>query len=284
MDQENNTQVTPENNIQPEEKQGKGKIGIIIAILVVVCALGIGGFFILNKKDDKKEPAKTEEKEKKEETPKKEENKKEEEDFSTYNGLYSNGSKQLSVYCKNKRTCYVDFYEDEYTLYFTQTSIKENEIKEDSFTLKFENGTAIVEEIVKEDYYENGISGTYKKEKEYTEEDLYKNKYGDIELLKTKYNGYYTLNKNKMYIYQKDKDKVRVYIIGSFGSFDVEFAIQKDGTLTTDFFDDEYKITITDDSATFETTKTDKEEKDKDGTYKKEKTLDYKDIIENIEP
>ena len=281
--QENNEQVSQNNNIQPEKK--KGKAGIIIAILVVLCALGIGYFLLLNNKDDKKEPTKTEEKkEEKKEEEKKEEEKKEPEKVSKYNGIYKNQDKKLKLYCKDKTTCYRDFYKEDSYLYFTQSSIKENVINDRSFTLKLEDDKAIVEEIVDEEYGENGISGTYQKEKEYTDEEFFKDKYCDPELLKTKYNGYYTLNKLKMYIYQKEQDTVRVYITGNFGIFDIEFKIQKDGTLYTDFFEDEYKITLTDDSATFETIKTDKEEKAKDGVYKKEKTLTYKDILENIEP
>jgi hypothetical protein len=306
MDQDNNTQVnlekntqtiqennepinqnyavqpTQENNIQPEKK--KGKLGIIIAVIVVLCALGIGCFFLLNNKEDKKEPAKTEEKTEEKKEEKKEEPKKEKDTSSNYKAIYKDGKKELKIYCKDKRNCYIDFYEEDGSLYFTQSSISENVIKDRAFTLKFENDTAIVEEIVEEDYEENGISGTYKKEKDYTDEEFFKDKYGDAELLKSKYNGYYTLNKLKMYIYQKEEKTVRVFITGDFGIFDIEFEIQKDGTLYTDFFEDEYKITLTDDSAIFETTKTDKEEKPKDGVYKKEKTLSYKDILENIEP
>ena len=260
--------MEPENNIQ-EEKKGNKKIGIIIAIIVALLVVGVVVFLVLNKdskKDtDKKEDTKTEEK--KEETPKED----------TYRGIYKLNKNTLKVHCND--ICYITIYnEDEEEIYTEMAYMKKNEIKENDVTITFEKDKI----TIKNESEDDEISGTYTKEKEYTDEEIYKDYYGNIELLKTKYNGYYKLNDKEMYIFQTEEDRVRVYIKCPLQFFDVQFYIKEDGSLFIDFLDDEYQITLSDNNATFTTLKSEEHNKEYDGTYIKQKTIDYKDILKNV--
>ncbi len=279
MNENNNSNLNQE--IQPvnTETPKQNKAGIILSIIFILCLAGIGFYFISIKTDlfNKEEK---EEEEKESVTEEKKEEKIE------YSGIYKDGKKIIKLYCQENNECYISMENGDGGGIETDIVIHNNRADEDEIELKFEKDTIIVTEYPEDedDMYE--IGGTYKKEKEYKVLDFYKDNYGDPELLNTKYNGYYELNDNKMYIFQIDEENARVYITGEkIGIFDIEFKIENEKLHET-FFDNEYEIEIIADEAIFTTIKKDddEEEKELDGTYKKLRNIDYKEIIKNITP
>ena len=270
-------------NLQTEPPKKK-KTGLIIILLVLVlCGIGVGLFFILNKdnkKDDeeKKENTKTEEKVKEEE-------KKETNEVSIYNGVYKKSDVTFSIYCISNDKCKGSFETDNYGS-IEEIEIKNNKAEKDGLSYKFENNTVIItsdpNEFREDDPAATILNGNYTKEKDYTAEDYYNDNIGDSTYLNTKYNGLFELNEKKMYVFQTKNDKVRISIQGNFDIFDMEFDIQADGSLQTTFFDSKYKITVDNENAIFITLETD-EDKEHDGTYKKTKILTIEDILENVE-
>lgn len=126
---------------------------------------------------------------------------------------------------------------------------------------------------------ENYDSGLYTKTGEYTKNEYYRDKYGDASLINSEYNGQYELDGATIYMYQSEKDKVRVVAEKGLSSSDLPYDINDDKTLHATIFDDEYTIKLEENSLIFTTIKGDKTF---DGTYKKTKTLTMDDIIKNI--
>ena len=91
----------------------------------------------------------------------------------------------------------------------------EFDFKENSVFLTF-NKEALEEN-------KNFKNGLFKKTKDYTEKDYFEDNIGNSELFFSKYNGIYEYDGKSIYVFQKDLDKVYVYIVGksqnSHGSF-----------------------------------------------------------------
>ena len=281
-----------ENNMQEQqqvitEPKKKSKVGLIIGLIIVLCLIGVGIFFLLTKtdlinKNSDKEDTKTEEKKEKDKDNDKET--KTEEKSTQYNGVYKKDKAQISIYCYKNNECAIDLEDDEYSS-TDIIEIKNGKAKKGDFSYTFENNSVTINVDAKksdDDNYDKTIlNGEYKKDSEYTASDYFKNNYGDPSLVSSKYNGLYELDNKKMIIFQISEEKARVYIGGEFSIFDIEFNIQSDGSLQTDFFDNQYKVTVENDKATFTTIQTD-EEKEHDGTYTKTKTLTIEEILENV--
>lgn len=284
MNGENNIQVVPP--VEAPETKKKSKVGLIIGLIIILCLIGVGVFFLLTKtdllnKDSDKKDTKTEEKK---EEPKEEENKPTEEPDSKYSGVYKRDDMVLKIFCFKNNDCSVIFKDDVVTSSYTIT-INKDIVEEDSTSLKFENDTVTVKETNTEEYGYFGTDGVYKRVSDYKAIDYYKDNYGDPELLKSNISGYYELNDKKMYVIPITNDKAKVNITGDFGYFDVEFDVKNDTTLHVDFLGDEYTITFEDQKATFTTGEifsNEASKKEKDGTYQKIKDITYMDIIENV--
>ena len=243
------------------EQPRKGKTGLIITIIIILlCGIGVGLFFILNKdskkdEDDNKKNTKTEEK-----VEKKEENK-ENNETSTYNGVYKKDNIVFKIYCIPEKKCKASFESESYGS-LLDISIKNGKAESSGISYTFENNSLTIKtnpsEFREDDPAATILNGNYTKEKDYTAEDYYKDNIGETTYINTKYNGLFELNNNKMYIIQTKNDKVRISIQGNNSIFDMEFDIQSDGSLQKDFFESTYKITVDDENAIFTTIKTDK--------------------------
>lgn len=126
---------------------------------------------------------------------------------------------------------------------------------------------------------ENLVQGTYTKESNYTKEDFYRDKYGDINLISSKYNGKFELEGATLYMYQSEEKKVRVVVEKGLSSSDISYDIMDDASLNGKIFEEEYSIKLEEDNLIFTTVKGDKTF---DGTYKKTKALTIDDILANI--
>ena len=284
MNGENNMQEPQQVITEPKKKS---KVGLIIGLIIVLCLIGVGIFFLLTKNDlinknSDKEDTKTEEKKEKDKDNDKET--KTEEKSTQYNGVYKKDKAQISIYCYKNNECAIDLEDDEYSS-TDIIEIKNGKAKKGDFSYTFENNSVTINVDAKksddDNYDKTVLNGEYKKDSEYTASDYFKNNYGDPSLVSSKYNGLYELDNKKMIIFQISEEKARVYIGGEFSIFDIEFNIQSDGSLQTDFFDNQYKVTVENDKATFTTIQTD-EEKEHDGTYTKTKTLTIEEILENV--
>ena len=91
-------------------------------------------------------------------------------------------------------------------------------------------------------------SGTYTKSSDYSEDDYYKDNYGNLSLLDNEFNGKYTLNSDYINAYQPKEGYVKVSgLLGESGN--IEFDLEKDGDkYVTELFDDYYELTFNGDS------------------------------------
>ena len=261
---------TPAMTMDQKPKKNNTWIIIVIAVLVLV----VGGVLLFTQTDifKKKEETKTEEKKDKKEEKKEEDQKGEnKEDYSKYNGVYTYGNNVLKI-----------FYDDNnirYCINDSQCSYLELEDGKWSYNHFDEKTNATFNDsgLVFETNQGEGLSGTYKKTKDYTIADYFGDNEGDVSLFNSKYNGGYKLGDVDMFTFQSDKTEVRVLIEGQDFSFDVPFDIKEDGSLYVEFLDNIYVVTFdADGNATFTTTKGEKEH---DGVYKKQGNIEYKDIL-----
>ena len=279
-EENNNLNLNQETQSVPQEPTKKNNIGPIIAILVLLCIVGGGAFFLLTKTDLLKSAKDDNDEETKEE--RKDEEVKE---AKGYNGIYKSENSVLKLYCQENNECYIYLENDDSTV-GTTIEIEDNLSDYDDIEFKFEKNTITVSENPEDEDDIIGIGGIYKKEKDYNMQDFYKDQYGNPELLNSKYNGYYEYGENKMYTFQTDEEHVRVYISGNgISFFDIEFEINEDGKLHEEFFENIYEVEVKENEAIFTTIQTDEEDgKALDGTYKKLRNIDYKEIIKNITP
>ena len=271
MNQELNTQTTQ------EVPKKKSPAGIIVLVLVILIVLGVGGWFLATKvlnKEEKKEDTKTEEK-----AEKKYEKKEEEETTnSDLSGIYVKDKTEIKVLVIDKTVIFHYLGESAINSY---AELKGNVAKTGfgSQILTFNGDELVVED--NESVEEESISGTYKRTKDYTVDDFYKDYLGDPKYFNSKYNGKYENGKYEMLIYQVYEDKCRVNITGDFGVFDIEFDIKEDGSLYEKFFDDVYTVTFDGDKATFTTVESEDGEKEKDGTYSRKGAITKEEIIKS---
>ncbi len=253
----------------------KNKTWIIIVVLLVLL---VGGGILLTQSGifDKKEEDKTEEKkEKKEETkPEDKKDEKADEDFSKYNGVYKSNNNVIKLFYYDTNLYYV-INDNEDSGYFINESNGWEDIFYNNKTIKLNDNS--IEFTDKEN---NALNGTYTKTGDYTAKDLFIDHGGDLEFYNLeKYNGYYKNEKNEMFTYQIDEESVRVMLKYENGTFDVEFDIQEDGKLFTDFLDSEFEISYDEKgNATFKTVKGEDENK-YDGTYTKQGKVSFDMII-----
>lgn len=242
---------------------------IIVAVLLVLL---VGGGILLTQSgifDKKEEEEKTEEKKEKE-TEKKETK---EEDFSKYSGVYKNNNNTLKIYYDGTYLNYI-LNGDADSGFFVRYDDTWKEMFSDDITLELNEDS-----IVFTDKENANVGGTYKKEKDYTLDEFFKDSHGDLEHFDSKYNGYYKKDKAEMITYQLDDESVRVFVRTEDSTFDVPFDIKEDGSLYDEFLGDEYVITFDDKgNATWKTLNEDGD-KDNDGVYTKEGKATYEIVV-----
>lgn len=78
-------------------------------------------------------------------------------------------------------------------------------------------------------------NGTYKKVKEYKDEDFYSDYIGNIKFFESKYNGEYKMGESKLFAFQTNEDEIKVYVFSdpksSIVLYGLVFNIQPDGSL-----------------------------------------------------
>ena len=276
--------VTPQATASttPPKKNNK----MLIIVIIVVLLLGVGAWYVCTQTDllgqNTKEESKKSDKKKDNEKDKEEEQKDDDEpvermdngELQKYSGVYSNGEYIVKLYPLENETVFYSI--DDFTRGFAVG--KNGVLIDDSFgeTVSFtiDGNNFKVEASEYPDY-----EGTYTKDSDYSKEDLINDIYSKDGLYESAFNGHYTLKEDDMYMFQSDEDTVRVIILAksSFSSFDVEFDIIDDKTIKTDFFDDYFTITINSDNVVFST---EGEDHSHDGTYKKDGTVDFDELLE----
>ena len=254
------------------EPKPRKKKKLIIILLIILVILGVGTWFVLTKTDliiKHDEDAK--------ETEKKEKEKK---GAYKFQGVFERGGYTIRIFPINEEEFRFSLKSDRTSIIGTAT-VKGNTASHGSFgnMLTFvysSNDNSIV--LTADD--EKIPSDTYNFVQDYTIDDYFAENCGNPMYFNTKYNGVYSLGSRKMYVYQRTETTCRVILIErSSAVFDMEFDIKEDGSLYTTFFERVYTINLEGTSMVFKTTGDDKEN-DKDGTYTKEKTLKYEDVIE----
>ena len=271
--------------VEPPKKNNK----TLIIVLIVVLLLGVGAWYVYtqtdlfeqNTKEDSKKSDKKKDKDKDKDKDKEDEKDDDEdyeemddEELKKYNGVYTFGENTIKLYPTKSGTVFYNINDAMHGFAVnTGDSVTDNSWGEKlSFTL---DGTNM--KVKSSEYPE--YDGTYARKSDYSQEDLINDAYSEDGLFNSSYNGHYTLKDDDMYVFQSRKDTVRVIILAKEfgGSFDVEFDIVDETTITEDFFDDVYTIKFTGDSAVFST---EGEGKEHDGTYKKVGSVDIEELLE----
>ena len=288
-----------EKNEINQNKNGRKKTGLIIAVIGLLLIIGSSIYAIIGTDlfKDEKNNDKDEQEEIKDNNDNKDSKDSRDNESIIYNGVYEKdgitikifktdgidiGSLQRDFYVKfdiilkdgiissyfdniNNNTGKASIIDDEYTIVFSNNQL---ELTANDVALK-ENSSL-----------KNGV---YKKTKDYTIEDYYNDNIGDIKYLNSKYNGKYNFNGNEMFIYQTSEDEVNLILSGnsesSIAYLGKQYIINDDGTLKEDvFFDDDKpdtQISFDNENIIFSSN----EFPDINGTYIKERNLTIEEII-----
>ena len=193
-----------------------------------------------------------------------------------FNGIYQNGDNVIKAYQKKDNTVYFSIETVDNNTVVSFGKIDGNKVSSDIFDNNYT--LTLNDNII--NLQTNNLDipvGNYNKVKDYTINDYFNDNYGQEQYFNTKYNGEYSLNDIKAYLYQEDETIVRVYLIKGFNVHDLEYEINEDGHLSSEIFDDKYEIIFNDNEFTIK--ETSDSEKKFDGTYSKVKTLTMEDII-----
>lgn len=196
-----------------------------------------------------------------------------------YNGVYESEFGTIKLYASNNKTLMFTFVGVEDNIVSGWFERDGNEIKseimDEIITVKLESNNIIIESNTDE-----VKSGTYTKIAEYTLDEYYAETYGDPKFLETNYNGKYTNGSEYIYVYQSEDDEVIISGLLTDNLINMDLEIINEGYAKTDLFDETYEITLEDETLTL--TVTENGETTYENTFKREKTLTKKDIIENI--
>ena len=278
------------NNVVVEQPKKKNTTLLIIIILVLL----IGGLCILFFATDL-----FKNKEKKESNENNVENtenivltpQEKKETYKTYAGKYSNGDSILKIF-------YIE--QGEYSLVFYDITNKDNTIYFNGYvevnqimsgTIKDTILSKPLRIILKdgevkiETELEEVKSGIYSKNGEYSDNDFFVDHYGSLDLLKTKYNGVYSLDDKTLTIYQDNENQISFVIskngVSEFSSrlnlVDNTQDVVESVIFTQDEVDIIVKLTYTEGNVTFEINGD--EYQQYVGTYKRERDVTPHDIF-----
>ena len=131
------------------------------------------------------------------------------------------------------------------------------------------------------------INGTsteiYQRISDYSKEYFYSDKYGEAIYINSKYNGDYSFDDNKIYVYQKNNSEVRIYMVFGSDSIDLNYEIKEDGSLYAEILNDKVTVTFNGNNMIYDSISVNSPAYKYKGTYTKVKTLTIDDIINNIE-
>ena len=244
----------------------------------------------------------------------KEENKEDKKDdpvattMESYNGVYTKDGLSIKIYGFNKSN------DGKYTKDTLEYSIETDDMSSQGyFEIANKKGKSIIfdselEVEIKDDglYFKGNdkfkedfpkfSEGLFKKTKEYTAKDYFNDNIGETNYINSKYNGLFSNNGIKLYMYQIEENSVEILVVGKTDSsiqyFQKSYTIKEDGTLAAEeLFDDEGNLIEDSSKAQVEATAkldgesvvfTSKEYTDINGTYKKEKALTVEEIIKVV--
>lgn len=261
----NQTQQNPQisNNETPKRKK-KAWIIIIFIILLIIGA--ICTFYFLKPEEEKEIIKETNTVQNLE-----------------WSGIYKNGSDYVKIYQLDENTLYFDIITEDSRAY-TLATIKNNKAEGKiyaTYTLELNDNKL---KVTSTDEYM--LDATYTKKDEYTKEDIYKDNYGDPEVLNTNVNGtfYYEKRKATITIYQIDKDTAYFNIADEDENYEFEVNVVDGKVEHIEELNDE-KITIeiefTEDKLKLKIQSTDKKRffNRLDGTYKKTGSITMDDLL-----
>ncbi|MBP5683804.1 MAG: hypothetical protein J6X02_00930 [Bacilli bacterium] len=274
---EANSGTTP-----PPEK--KSKVGLIIIIVVLLVALGVGAYFLFGKKDDTPTNNQNNNQENGQNNNQNNNNNNNDATFkaSSFSGVYKLDDVTVVLFGKDSNNkLYYDISSGTNSSSGDASVLgtsAEAEIFDTTFKFTINNGNL---ELTTND--EKFKSGTYNKISDYKINDFYNDHYGKEEFIDTKYNGDYSNDTTKVYVYQESESEVRIYFMGTAGLHDISYEIKDDGSLYSKFFDDEYTVTFEGDKMTYTSKKGDGSKNEFDGTYTKVKSLSLEEIVDYVE-
>ncbi len=228
---------------------------IIIGIAIIILIIGI--IFIIkpfgnksnNNQEEQKEP------------------------FYFESGVFANNGKEIRIIVNEKSLTInniVNGYTSIYNLFFNEGEFV-NDAENPTITIKSEKEKTI-ELISNIETLENG---TYVKTKDYSSEDMLKDRFGDTTYLYSDLSGKYVFNKTTLYLVQISEKTILI----RFNDEDYTTGLDKneEGLYVNNFTKLEVEIKKDGDNLTL---KSDKEVFN--GTFKKEKSLTDLDIINNF--
>ena len=120
-------------------------------------------------------------------------------------------------------------------------------------------------------------SGEYIKEKNYTSNDYYTDHYGDPKFLTSEINGIYEQENNKLYVYQKDDNKIVFLAELNNNTISAEPELDGNGNYTATIFENTYSLKYENKNITVTST-----EEVFSGVYTKKQPLTVEDIIKKF--
>ena len=137
--------------------------------------------------------------------------------------------------------------------------------------------------VVETKNIDNLKSGTYKKIKDYSLDEYYKDTYGYDKYHKSKYNGKFINRNNIIYIYQPRENYVVFYSDVNNSTSYCEVKLNDKNELKCIIFDTKYIIKFNNDELYY-IVQSDEIEDNFEGTFTKEKSLSKQEIIKIFEP
>ena len=248
------------------------KVAVILIIAIIV---GVVGYFlvwkfVLNKDDGN---AGTNENTTNTTTEKKTN------DLTKFNGVYELNGAKLKLFAKNSESVLFFYEKDSFSSdgdieYSNGQLVKE--FMDEKTTIKLDGNNVVIESNV-----ENVESGTYTKNLDYDLDTVYKEHFGNKELLNNDTNGKYTLDSGYLNVYQPKEDKVS--LVGTLDDSSLMIDMTKEGNVyVSEVFETRYELSFSGDSIHFVIHNDGVTDYDK--TLKRSKKFTANDIIDIFAP
>ncbi|MBQ9318688.1 MAG: hypothetical protein IJR82_03575 [Bacilli bacterium] len=202
---------------------------------------------------------------------------------SSFNGVYEYNNIKLYVIAISKDELEYYFIDedenDNYGTLYYLNEIAKNRDFDELIKLSLDEDNLVVETK----NIDNLKSGTYKKIKDYSLDEYYKDTYGYDKYHKSKYNGKFINRNNIIYIYQPRENYVVFYSDVNNSTSYCEVKLNDKNELKCIIFDTKYIIKFNNDELYY-IVQSDEIEDNFEGTFTKEKSLSKQEIIKIFEP